>query len=141
MSKEANNNNDHSLLVEETTKYDLPLHIREKTASYKQLIPTCSTLKLGDSQSKFKFGFIPLGDLSLPAEVNPTDSIEDPIALHTIKTASGRLNFMSKQINLTSQLKSDIWEQELIDYWDNQLTSLIRFGFPLDFLGWHLGAS
>ena len=78
-------------LVEENTKYDLPLRIREKTVSYKQLIPTCPTLKLWDSQNKFKIGFIPFGDLSLPSCFEATNCGEDLIALHTVITSSGKL--------------------------------------------------
>ena len=118
-------------LVDETTKYDLPVRIKDKTASYKQLIPRCPTLKLWDSQNKF--GFIPLGDLALPSHVQPTSSNQDLVALHAVIKQSGDYNFMSKQIDIPSQLNPDIWDHQLEDYWDNQLPLLIRFGFPLDY--------
>ena len=34
---------------------------------------------------------------------------------------------------MQSQLNPDVWDILLQDYWDKQLCSLIRFGFPLDF--------
>ena len=40
---------------------------------------------------------------------------------------------MKSQITVKSQLNPEVWESLLTDYWDNQLCSLIRFGFPLDF--------
>ena len=40
---------------------------------------------------------------------------------------------MKSQITVKSQFNPDDWESLLTDYWDNQLCSLIRFGFPLDF--------
>ena len=40
---------------------------------------------------------------------------------------------MKSQITVKSQLNPDVWESLLADYWDNQLCSLIRFGFPLNF--------
>ena len=120
-------------LVEETTKYDLPVRIKDKTAIYKQLIPHCPTLKLWDSQNKLTFGFIPLGDLALPSHVHPTSSREDFIALHAVIKSSGDYNFMSKQINIPSQLNPEVWDYQLEDYWDKQLPLLIRFGFPLDY--------
>ena len=40
---------------------------------------------------------------------------------------------MNKQINISSHLNPDVWDQQLVDYWDKQLPLLIRFGFPLDF--------
>ena len=95
------------LISAKTTKYDLPLRIKNKRASYKQLLPTCPTLRLWDVQNKYKFGFIPLGDVKLPSNVNPSHIKEDPIALHTKIKASGYHNFMGKQVNIPSQLNPD----------------------------------
>ena len=39
---------------------------------------------------------------------------------------------MDKQINIPSQLNPDIWDHQLVDYWDKQLL-LLRFGFPFDY--------
>ena len=40
---------------------------------------------------------------------------------------------MKSQIQISSQLKADVWERHLQGYWDSQLLFLIRYGFPLDF--------
>ena len=48
----------------------------------------------------FNFGFIPLGDMSLSSCVQPTDSGEDLIALHTTIISSGQYNFINKQMNI-----------------------------------------
>ena len=94
---------------------------------------TCSTLRYWDSQNKFKFGYIPLGDLHLPPEINPQTLDMDPLSLHKIVKHSGNFNFLKAQITVSSQLKPDVWDTLLQDYWDKQLCSLIRFGFPLCF--------
>ena len=70
---------------------------------------------------------------SFPSRVEPTSSRENFIALHAVITSSGYYNFMNEQINIPSQLNPDIWDQQLVDYWDKQLPLLIKFGFPLDF--------
>ena len=115
------------------TKYDLPLRIKNKVSTYKQLLPNCPTLQAWDKQNKFKFGFIPLGTLKVPTNYQPKHSIYDPLVLHKKVKDSGDYNFMKSQITVKSQLNPEVWESLLTDYWDNQLCSLIRFGFPLDF--------
>ena len=40
---------------------------------------------------------------------------------------------METQIQIQSQLKPDVWQQYLNNYWDSQLVLLLRYGFPLDF--------
>ena len=115
------------------TKYDLPLRIKNKVSTYKQLLPNCPTLQAWDKQNKFKFGFIPLGTLKVPTNCQPKHSIYDPLVLHKKVKDSGDYNFMKSQITVKSQLNPEVWESLLTDYWDNQLCSLIRFGFPLDF--------
>ena len=40
---------------------------------------------------------------------------------------------MKCQIQIQSQLKSDVWQKYLTSYWDSQLVLLLRYGFPLDF--------
>ena len=114
------------------TKYDLPLKIKQRI-NYKSKLSTCSTLRHWDSQNKFKFGYIPLGDLHLPPEINSQTLDIDPLSLHKIIKQSGNFNFLKAQITVSSQLKPDVWDTLLQDYWDKQLCSLIRFGFPLDF--------
>ena len=116
-----------------SSKYDLPLRIKNKSITYKQVLPSCPTLQLWDAQNKFKFGFIPLGSQLMPNHVNPVDVDADPITLHKCMVESKEYNFLQNQINLKSQLNPDIWDQYLHDYWDKQLPLLIRFGFPLDY--------
>ena len=40
---------------------------------------------------------------------------------------------MKCQIQIQSQLKPDVWQKYLTNYWDSQLLLLLRYGFPLDF--------
>ena len=40
---------------------------------------------------------------------------------------------MKCQIQIQSQLKPDVWQKYLTNYWDSQLVLLLRYGFPLDF--------
>ena len=114
-------------------KYDLPLRIKDKSITYKHVLPDCPTLQLWEAQNKFKFGFIPLGKQLMPHLVNPIQSEDDPITLHTKVLESKKYNFLQSQITLRSQLKPDVWDHYLEDYWDRQLPLLIRFGFPMDY--------
>ena len=53
---------------------------------------------------------------------------------HLLKVkATNTYNFLESQIHIPSQLKADIWEENLETYWDNQLVQKIRYGFPLSF--------
>ena len=113
--------------------YDLPLLIKDKSITYKHVLPDCPTLQLWEAQNKFKFGFIPLGKQLMPNLVNPIQSEDDPITLHTKVLESKKYNFLQSQITLRSQLKPDVWDHYLEDYWDRQLPLLIRFVFPLDY--------
>ena len=114
------------------SKYDLPLRIKNRSITYKQVLPSCPILQLWDVQNKFKFGFIPLGNQLMPDHLNPVDVDANPLALHNCMVESKEYNFLQNQINLKSQLNPDIWDQYLHDYWDKQLPLLLRFGFPLD---------
>ena len=116
-----------------TSKYDLPLHLRDKQIDYTNIMASCPTLQLWDKQNSLKVGFIPMGDLELPPAVLPSVSNADPLTLHQIIKASGKYNFNQCQINIKSQLNPDAWDRLLQGYWDSQLPLLIRFGFPLDF--------
>ena len=95
----------------------------------------CKILKKWDEQNKFKFGFIPLGDLKMPDEYSPSPLgvTKDLITLHKKLRASDQMNFMSVQTHVPSQLNPEVWECLLKNYWDVQLPLLIRHGFPLDF--------
>ena len=119
--------------TDSTNKYDLPLRIKNKSITYKHVLPSCPTLQLWDVQNKFKFGFIPLGSQLMPEQVSPVDLKIDPITFHRIMADSKEYNYLKNQINLKSQLNPDIWDHYLQDYWDKQLPLLIRVGFPLDY--------
>ena len=41
------------------TKYDLPLRIKNKVSTYKDVLPRCPTLQAWDKQNELKFGFNP----------------------------------------------------------------------------------
>ena len=105
-----------------------------KAKNYKNVMAGCKTLKKWEEQNKFKFGFIPLGDLQMPTNIDPAPAVKDPIHLHKKLKTSGKLNFVGAQVEVTSQIKPDVWEQLLnTQYWDTQLPLLICHGFPLDF--------
>ena len=119
--------------TESSSKYDLPLRIKNKNITYKHVLPSCPTLQHWDAQNKFKFGFILLGSQLMPEHLNPIDVDADPITLHKIMVDAREYNYLQNQINLKSQLNPDVWDQYLQGYWDKQLPLLIRFGFPLDY--------
>ena len=58
---------------------------------------------------------------------------EHPIELHKIIKNSGKYNYLGCRIPIKSQLKVDVWAQELEGYWDTQLLDFLTYGFPLDF--------
>ena len=96
--------------LDSSSKYDLPLRIKNKSITYKQVLPSCPTLQLWDVQNKFKFGFIPLGNQLMPDHLNPVDVDANPLALHNCMVESKEYNFLQNQINLKSQLNPDIWD-------------------------------
>ena len=85
-------------------------------------------------QSDFEFGFIPLGEQQMPdtLQINAIDT-NDLIEIHKIVRQTKKPNYMQARIPVTSQLKVEVWQELLKDYWDQQLLQLLRFGFPLDF--------
>ena len=93
----------------------------------------CVTFQNWDAQNSEKFGFIPLGDLLLPPIDLKNVTKEKVFDVHRQIKASGTFNFMKSQIQISSQLKPDIWERHLTGFWDSQLLFLIRYGFPLDY--------
>ena len=113
-----------------STKYDLDLRLKAKK-SYKEFLPTCHTLQHWEAHTKFKFGFIPLGDLKLPHVLSPKQTSLDPLQLHE-KMKKSEHNYLQSQLTVDSQLKPEVWDKLLQGYWDRQLPLLIRFGFPLD---------
>ena len=116
-----------------TTKYELPLRLKNQKVDYNQVMASCPTLQLWDKQNSLKVGFIPMGDLQMPTAVVQSVSKADPLTLHQIIKASGEHNFKKCQIHIKSQLNPDAWDELLKGYWDTQLPLLVRFGFPLDF--------
>ena len=77
--------------------------------------------------------FIPLGELQVPNRNEKNKTISDIVTLHEKIKESNQHNFLGKQIRVNSQLNSEVWVNELRDYWDSQLCNLITYGFPLDF--------
>ena len=116
-----------------TDKYDLELHFRphhrEQIASAKQ----CDTFRMWNDQTQDKFGFIPLDDLTVPPIDLQKQSKEHIFDIHRRVKVSGTHNYMKTQVQIQSQLKPDIWQKYLTNYWDSQLVLLLRYGFPLDF--------
>ena len=92
-----------------------------------------ATFQRWNTQTSGKYGFIPLGDLTKPHSDIRNPAIADITLLHnTVKNVNTH-NFLGAQVQVTGQLDPDKWETRLVDYWDEQLCSLIRYGFPLDF--------
>ena len=114
-------------------KYDLDLRFRPRHREKIMAAQDCVTFQNWDAQHSEKFGFIPLGDLLLPPINLKNVTKEKVFDVHRRIKASGTFNFMKSQIQISSQLKPDIWEHHLTGYWDSQLLFLIRYGFPLDY--------
>ena len=53
--------------------------------------------------------------------------------MHKQVRKTGRYNFEEAKIQLPSNINFDLLEQLSSDYWDYQLKSFFKFGFPLDF--------
>ena len=79
------------------------------------------------------FGFIPLTDLKTYKGPKMEVSAVPLLEAHKIIRNSKLPNFLKCRIPVDTQLKVKAWESRLVNYWDNQLIDLIRFGFPLDF--------
>ena len=92
-------------------------------------------------QGGFQFGFVPLQEQIMPKchEINDCSHLSF-LQIHNIVKSTGRPNFLQAHVPVNSQLKIEAWEQELTEYWDQQLLELVKFGFSLDFnRGCHLG--
>ena len=97
-------------------------------------VDKCVYFKKWKEQSKYDFGFVPLGDFILPISPNTSHhKVDDPVSLHKLVKDSGTYNFLGCRIPIKSQLHVEEWERELQDYWDVQLCEFLKFGFPLDF--------
>ena len=111
-------------------KYSLAIHNKKPEKDIIVQARDKTTFKKWQSQNKDKFGFIPLGDLTQPKVNLANKSVDSPLDIHKRIRASQVLNFLFFQINVTSQINIEAWEEV---YWDKQLLFLIRYGFPLDF--------
>ena len=114
-------------------KYELDFQFRPRHREVIASAHNCDTFKLWNSQTQDKFGFIPLGDLIMPAINLQKHSQETIFDIHRCIKVSGTHNFMKTEIQIQSQLKPEIWQKYLTNYWDSQLLLLIKYGFPLDF--------
>ena len=61
------------------------------------------------------------------------NSADNLLDIHKRVRASQVPNSLGFQINATSLLNIEAWEEVLKDYWDKKLLFLIRYGFLLDF--------
>ena len=55
------------------------------------------------------------------------------IEIYDIVKNTKKPNFLKARIPVTSQLKVEVLQELVKDYWDQQLSQLLRFRFPLDF--------
>ena len=120
-------------LIETDEKYDLELRFKPRHRQQIGEAKSNPIFQLWDSQTKDKYGFIPLGDLKIPKKNNKNKSISNTKVLHETVKNSNNFNFMQAQVEAPSQLNPDAWDEYLVDYWDKQLCFLIRYRFPLDF--------
>ena len=75
--------------VQVTTKYDLPLRLKDRKLDYTKIMDSCPTLQVWDKQTGHKFGFIPMGELDVPFTTTPSNVNIDPLAFHKVIKASG----------------------------------------------------
>ena len=81
-----------------------------------------------------KFGCILVREIALFSGT-PTYWKEIPniIQAHKLIRNSGLPNFLGLRIPVATRLNVGTWRHYLSDYFDQQLSDLIEFGFPLDF--------
>ena len=96
-------------------------------------VSNCEKYKLWKMQTGKNFGFIPLGDFILPDHEKLGPKFESPVAQYNRVKVTGPPNFLSARTPVRSQLNVDAWQKHLVNYWDDQLIHLIKYGFPLDF--------
>ena len=65
----------------------------------------------------------------LPERNDPKSSFD----AHKEVVESKQFNFMAAQVQVSSHLNPDVWDNYFHGYWDQQLKFLICYGFPLDF--------
>ena len=113
------NSQDSNHVNLETDKYDLELRFRPRHRQQIAAAATNSTFVSWNDQTQDKFGFIPLGDLTLPTIDLQKQSTENIFDIHHRIKVSGNHNYMETQIQIQSQLKPDIWQKYLDNYWDS----------------------
>ena len=93
-----------------------------------------STHNRDPQQFPCTFGFIPEGPLKFYVG-KPVywECIPNVIRSHLLIKASGLLNYLGCRIPVHSQLNIDNWKSYFVDYWDQQITNLLQYSFPLDF--------
>ena len=94
----------------------------------------CKDYKACLSQSEEIFGYVPLTDLKTYTDPSVKwDIVPDIIEAHKLVRQSGVPNFLKCRIPVETNLNCNTWRTYLKDYWDQQLTDLLQFGFHLDF--------
>ena len=85
-------------------------------------------------EDTFHFGFIPQGPLKLYVG-DPVywEYVPNVIRSHLLIRASGIPNYLGCRIPVQSHLNIENWKRYLVNYWDQQITDLLQYGFPLDF--------
>ena len=78
------------------------------------------------------FGFIPKAPLQVyTGEVVHWQDIPNRLEAHHIIKATKMSNYMKCRIPVQSGLNIKAWRAHLSNYWDQQLSDLLEFGFPL----------
>ena len=113
-------------------KYDLELRFRARHRQAISEAASVHTFKEWNSQNDDKYGFIPLSDMIMPKQIE-SNKYSTYFEAHRQVRESKQFNYMKTQIVIPSELNPDVWDSHLTQYWDKQLTLLIRYGFPLDF--------
>ena len=121
------------VLSENADKCDLELRFKPCHRQKIENARNNATFDKWNKQMNGKYGFIPLGDLVKPNVDCKNPTITDVKLLHNIVKNAKNHNFLGAQVQVKGQLNPDKWQMRLFDYWDDQLCSLIRYGFPLDF--------
>ena len=121
------------VLLENADKYDLELRFKPRHREKIENAKNNGTFQRWNKQASDKYRFIPLGDLIKPHSDIRNPAMADIKLLHSTVKNGNTHNFLGAQVQVKGQLDPDKWEMRLHNYWDEQLCSLIRYGFPLDF--------
>ena len=103
----------------------------ERTVADPCVIPEYQKCK---EQIGTKFGCVLLAPIYV--YTGPTkqwDVIPDILASHKLIRQYGLPNFLGLRIPVRTNINVNNWRHHLVDYFDQQLPDLIKFGFPLDF--------